>query len=264
MGKLDGKTVVVTGAASGIGRACAELYAAEGGKVVVGDIDDDGGKETASRITGAGGEASYIHTDVSEEGQVEALLKGAVETYGSLDVLHNNAGIELYMPIPATDADMLNQVMDVNFKGAFWGCKYALPVMAQQGGGVIVNTASMAGVSSIPFQGVYSASKAAVISLTKSVAIEWAQAGIRCNCIAPAGVDTPLLAKAFGFEPTPAMMRVMGEMHPIGRLGTPDEIARGALWLACDDSSFTTGHTLFLDGGTGAGNIPKENVLEAE
>lgn len=264
MGKLDGKTVAITGAASGIGRACAELYAAEGGRVVVADVDDDGGKATVGSITDAGGEASFVHTDVSQEAKVEALVKAAVETYGSLDVMHNNAGIELYMPIPATTEEQLDQVMGVNFKGAFFGCKHAIPVMAEQGGGVIVNTASMAGVSAIPFQGAYGASKGAIVMLTKAVAIEWAGANVRCNCICPGGVDTPLLTKAFGFEPTEGMMRVMGEMHPMGRLGQAEEIARGALWLACDDSSFTTGHTLFLDGGTGAGSLPKENVLEAQ
>jgi len=240
------------------------LYAAEGGRVVVGDIDDAGGEETVALIKAAGDEGSFVHTDVSREGEVEALLRSAVDAHGRLDVVHNNAGIELYMPVAATSEEQADRVLDVNFKGVLWGCKHAVSIMTGQGGGTIVNTASMAGISIIPFQGIYGASKAAVILLTKAVALEGAAANIRCNCICPGGVDTPLLTKAFGMEPTPAMKRVMGEMHPIGRLGQPEEIARGALWLASDDSSFTTGHALYLDGGTGAGTIPRENVLEAK
>ncbi len=249
MGKLDGKVAVITGSASGMGRAAAMLFAKEGAKVVVADWDA-GGQAVADQIAAEGGAAIFVKLDVSKPDEVEALVKKAVATYGRLDIMFNNAGIESdLVRTGECSLDNWSRVLSINLSGVFYGMKFAIEQMLKQGGGSIINTASAAALVGIPYQPAYAASKGGVLQLTKTAALEYATDGIRINAICPGGVLTGL-ASRMGQSMTPEVAQVMARnAPPIGRIGQPEDIAAMALFLASDDSSFCTGAPFIVDGG---------------
>ena len=258
MGRLNGKIALITGAGKGMGRVAAELFATEGARVVVADLMDEDGETTVERIRAAGGEAVFVHTDVSASDQAEAMIGTAVETFGGLHVLYNNAGIfpaddggTTETPEPTWDA-----VMDVNLKGVWLGCKFAIPAMIDSGGGSIVNVASfVALVGAATAQIAYTASKGGVLSMTREIAVEYARRGIRANALCPGPIETPMLAELMS-DPQRRQRRLV---HiPMGRLGRAEELARAALFLASDDSSFMTGASLVVDGGITAAYVTPE------
>jgi len=242
---------VITGAAAGIGRATALAFAARGVKVVVADIDEHGGQQVVETARQAGGEALFVRCDVTRDDDVQALVATTIEHYGRLDFAFNNAGIEVEQSKLADgDEAVYDRIMDVNVKGV-WRCmKHQIPAMLAQGGGAIVNTASVAGLGAAPKMSIYSASKHAVIGLTKSAAVEYAKKGIRVNAICPAVIDTDMFRRAAESDPRKA--EFAAAMHPVGRLGTADEIAAAVIYLCSPDAGFTTGVALPLDGGATA------------
>lgn len=248
MGKLEGKSSIVTGAASGIGRATARLFADEGASVVVADRDEAQGGAVVDAIKQAGGTATFAKVDVSSPEDVKRMIDVAVRTYGNLDVLFNNAGIEGEQA-PTADCTLENwdRVISINLKGVFLGMKYGIPEMLKNGGGAIINTASVAGL--VGFQGMpaYCASKGGIIQLTKTAALEYATQGIRANVICPGVIWTPMVER---FTSAGDEVRAgMEALEPVGRFGTAEEVARMALFLASDDSSFCTGAPFIIDGG---------------
>lgn len=246
-GRLAGKVALITGASAGLGRVAAELFAAEGAKVVIGDLAD--GAEAVAAITAAGGQASYVHCDVSSDESVAAAVAHTVSTYGGLHVLYNNAGIspgDDDGPTNTSDATW-ETVLDVNVTGVARCCRHGIPAMLESGGGSIINVASfVAHLGAATPQIAYTASKGAVLSMTREIAVIYARQGIRCNALCPGPVLTPLLAKFLSDD----AKRQRRLVHvPMGRFGEPIEIAKGALFLASDDSSFMTGQSLLVDGG---------------
>lgn len=247
MGKLDGKVAIITGAALGMGKAAAILFAQEGAKVVVADVQDEHGNETVKIINEGGGKSIFVHTDVSKVEDVKNLIKTAVDTYGKLDIMYNNAGISGVMEgtIDTSD-DVFEKLIAIDIMGVWYGIKYGAQQMSKTGGGVIINTSSVTGYTATPWMNAYSTCKAAVIQLTKTAAQEFASRNIRVNCIAPGQIDTPMLNKAFMGS---AKFKEQAEAKiPMGRYGKPEEIAKVALFLACDDSSYVSGQTLPVDG----------------
>lgn len=250
MGKLDGKVAIITGSASGIGKASALLFAKEGAKVVVADIDPKAGEETVKAIKEGGGDAIFVRADVSKSKDVENLVKTTVDTYGRLDVLFNNAGMGAGMGdiVDMTEEQLLTGI-NVNLIGAWRGMKYAIPEMLKVGGGTIISTSSICGIihtSNAPAD--YDVSKAGIIMLTKTAACQFGRQNIRVNCICPGHVSTPLFEK-WDIAGEEWRRKKHNDMELIGRVGIPDEIARVALFLACDDSSYITGQALIVDGG---------------
>jgi NAD(P)-dependent dehydrogenase (short-subunit alcohol dehydrogenase family) len=246
-GRLAGKVTLITGAAAGLGRVAAELFAAEGAKVVIGDLAD--GAEAVDAINAAGGAASFVHCDVSSDESVAATVAHTVSTYGALHVLYNNAGIspgDDDGPINTSDATW-ETVLDVNVTGVARCCRHGIPAMLESGGGSIINVASfVAHLGAATPQIAYTASKGAVLSMTREIAVIYARQGIRANALCPGPVLTPLLAKFLSDD----AKRQRRLVHvPMGRFGEPIEIAKGALFLASDDSSFMTGQSLLIDGG---------------
>jgi NAD(P)-dependent dehydrogenase (short-subunit alcohol dehydrogenase family) len=243
------KVALITGGGAGIGRETALAFAAAGAKVVIGNRNVENGEETVALIEKAGGTALFQRTDVTVAAQVEALVARAVREYGAVDCAFNNAGVlsQLRM-IPDEAEDDFDRVMAVNAKGVWLAMKYELKQMQKQGHGAIVNNASVAGVvGSGRGAGSYVASKHAVVGLTKAAALENARLGIRVNVVAPAVIDTDMGASfASGLKIT---MEEFGRVHPVGRVGQPDEVANAVLWLCSSDASFVTGHTLAIDGG---------------
>ena len=249
---LEGKIALVTGGASGIGRATAGIFAREGAKVVVADVLEEGGEETARMIEDAGGEASFARCDVTDPGSVEALVKRVVELYGRLDCAFNNAGIEgdPYARVADNEVENFDRIIGVNLKGVFLCMKYELPVMLEQGGGAIVNTGSSSGISAVPGMAVYSASKGGVLQLTKAAAVEYARSGIRINAVCPGGVDTPMVAR-ISAQATSELRQQFMALPTIsrGQIGAPSEIGEAVAWLASEQASFITGHCMSIDGG---------------
>ena len=249
-GSLEGKTALVTGGGSGIGRAASMAYAHEGARVVVADVNVEGGEETVQQIKEAGGEAILVHADVSKPQDTEAMVAQAVEAFGSLDCAFNNAGISGGRDRLLT-ADYLeddwDRVISINLKGVWLCMKAEIPQMLKQGGGAIVNTASIAGLTGLQGTVAYVAAKHGVTGLTKATALEYAHAGIRVNAVCPGYIHTPLVQGVFdnneGFEERVA------SRHPLGRLGEPSEIAQAVVWLSSDAASFVTGHNMPVDGG---------------
>lgn len=248
---FSGRVALVTGAGAGIGRATALAFAAEGLQVVVSDIDAQGGEATVQAIRATGGEASFVRCDVTRDSDVAALVASTLETYGRLDYAFNNAGIEIEQHKLAEGSEAeFDAIMGVNVKGVWLCMKHQLPALLAQGGGAIVNTASVAGLGAAPKMSIYSASKHAVVGLTKSAAIEYAKKGIRVNAVCPAVIDTDMFRRAYEADPRKA--EFAAAMHPVGRVGKVEEIAAAVLYLCCDQAGFTTGHTLTVDGGATA------------
>ncbi|WP_294263521.1 glucose 1-dehydrogenase [Chryseobacterium endophyticum] len=245
MGILDHKVALVTGAGSGIGLAIAELYAEEGAKVIVSDINEENGNQAVEKIRSNGGEATFIKADTSHAEDVEALVKKTVERYGKLDIACNNAGIGGEQELTGNySLDSWRKVLSVNLDGVFYGCKYELEQMEKNGGGIIVNMASIHGSVAAPLSSAYTAAKHAVVGLTKNIGAEYGQKNIRCNAVGPAYIDTPLLESASG-----DMKQALIARHPMGRLGKPEEVAELVLFLSSHKSSFMTGGYYLVDGG---------------
>lgn len=245
---FSGQVALVTGAGNGIGRATALAFAAQGLKVVVSDVDVNGGEGTVAQIRDAGGTASFVRCDVTREAEVKALVEATVSTYGRLDYAFNNAGIDIERGklADSTEAEF-DALMNVNVKGVWLCLKHQIPVMLAQGGGAIVNTASVAGLLAAPKMAIYSATKHAVIGLTKSAAIEYGKKNIRVNAVCPAVIDTEMFRRADAADPKKgAFARAM---HPIGRIGKAEEIVAAVLYLCSDAAGFTTGVALPVDGG---------------
>ncbi|MBM4445155.1 MAG: SDR family oxidoreductase [Chloroflexi bacterium] len=248
MGTLDAKVALVTGGSSGIGRAAALAFAREGARVVVSDIVEEGGRETLDMIRKAGGEAIFVKVDVIRAEEVEAMVKRTVETYGRLDCAFNNAGVGGEIAtIENSREEVWDRVLAINLKSVWLCMKYEVPQMLSQGGGAIVNTASVAGLIGFPAQAAYVASKHGVIGLTKSAALDHARSGIRVNAICPGVIRTPMIGRRLDAKPNREAAYIA--MEPVGRLGEPQEIAEAVVWLCSDAASFVTGHSMAVDGG---------------
>ncbi len=247
-GQFEGKVALVTGASSGIGRATALAFASAGANVVVADRAVAGGEETASMIQDAGGDAIFVRTNITQAAEVQGLIAQVVETYGRLDCAHNNAGVAGARANTADyPEDMWQRVLNVNLTGVWLCMKYEIPHMLRQGGGAIVNTASVAGLVGIAGNAAYNASKHGVVGLTKTAALEYALSGIRINAVCPGVIGTEFIQQAM--RQSPELEQQYLAVEPIGRLGKPEEIAETVLWLCSDAASFVTGHALAVDGG---------------
>jgi NAD(P)-dependent dehydrogenase (short-subunit alcohol dehydrogenase family) len=248
--RLKGKVAIVTGAGSGIGKASAELFAQEGASVVVVDWNKQTGAETVEEIGRAGGQATYCYADVSNPRDAEAMVTTAVQEYGRLDALFNNAAIQIMAKLVETTEDVWDRILRVNLKGVFLGCKYAIPTMIQTGGGSIINMASILGFVADPDLAAYCAAKGGVINLTRVTALTYGPQGVRANCICPGDVDTPLVQDYFNKDPDPGRLRrEVSSKYALRRIATPQEVAQLAVFLASDGSSFVTGSTMVIDGG---------------
>ena len=248
-GLVQGKIALVTGGGSGIVRATAHAFAREGAKVMIADYVADGGERTVKEIKAKGGDAAFIHADVSVPRQVEMMIAKTVETYGRLDCAFNNAGIEgKATDTVACTEDNFDRIIAINLKGVWLCMKHQIPQMLKQGGGAIVNTASVAGLAGFAGLSAYTASKHGVVGLTRAAALEFARKNIRVNCVCPGVIHTPMVERLMDSSPDYGKTELeAGE--PVGRMGKPEEIAEGAVWLCSDASSFVTGHPLAIDGG---------------
>jgi len=248
MGALEDKVAVVTGAAMGIGRESARIFAREGAAVVVADIDDAGGHETVASIEAAGGRAAFVHCDVSVQSEVEAMVAFAVDTFGGLDCAHNNAGIAAPMAALADyPDDGWARTLDVMLNGVYYCMKAEIPRMLERGGGAIVNTASGVGLVAYKHQAAYTASKHGVIGLTKVAALDYGALGVRVNAICPGTARTPMVDEAIRLQPS--IDAHLKALHPIGRIGEASEVAEAAVWLCTPAASFVLGVALPVDGG---------------
>jgi len=258
---LKDKVTIITGAASGIGKATALTFGREGAKVMCADINAEGAEATARTIADTGGEAASIKTDVIQEDDIKEMISATVTRWGRLDVLYNNAGIGVGNPVTQVSLEEWGRIIDINLRGVFLGTKHAILEMLKTGGGSIVNTASDAGLIGTPMLSAYCASKGGVVLFTKATAAEWAAMGIRINCVCPGVIRTPILdpmiamGKASGASEEELWAR-MGKVHPIGRVGKPEEVAEAVTWLASDRASFVTGVALPVDGGLAGGMAP--------
>lgn len=257
--RLEGKVALITGGASGMGMVASRLFAREGARVVLTDVNDASAEATARTIAEEGGEAVHVHADVSVESDAEAMVAKAVDTFGRLDILYNNAGVMLSEDgsVDTTDASIWDTTLAVNVKGVAFGCKYGIPAMIAGGGGSIINVASfVAWLGAATSQTAYTASKGAVLAMTREIAVEYARKGIRCNALCPGPIDTPLLQELLS-DPARRQRRLV---HiPMGRLGQAEELAKAALFLASDDASYMTGASLIVDGGITAAYVTPED-----
>ena len=256
--RLQGRVVSITGAGSGMGREAALLFAAEGARLLLSDINAETGKATAEAVRAAGGEAHFVTTDVSDAAAVEQLYAEGEQVFGKVDVLYNNAGIFHPDDVSVTDTSepVWDRVIDVDLKGVFLCCKYGIPALLRAGGGVIVNVASFVSwMGAATPQIAYTSAKGGVLSMTREIATEFARRGIRANALCPGPIETPLLRELLA-DPARRERRLV---HiPMGRFGGPREIARAALFLASDDSSYMTGASLLVDGGITAAYVTPE------
>ena len=253
MGRLRDKVALITGAASGIGRASALRFAQEGARVVIADVQDAAGDGVAAAITAAGGQALYVHADVSQADDVHRMVAAALERFGRLDILFNNAGVGRHIPFDELIEAEWDRIVNVNLRGVYLGCRYGVPALRQAGGGAILNTASQSGLHGHPNNEAYCAAKAGVINFTRSLARDLARDNIRVNAICPGGTDTPILR---GYVPPGAdpdyIARTVAPRTPFGRLARPEEIAAVAVFLVSDEASFVSGVALPVDGAASA------------
>jgi NAD(P)-dependent dehydrogenase (short-subunit alcohol dehydrogenase family) len=245
---FSGKVAIVTGGTSGIGRAAAIAYAQQEAKVVVAGRRVDEGEKTVRLIKDAGGDALFVQTDVTQESDIKAMVDKTINTFGRLDIAFNNAGVYGEAPslIDQTDAEY-DRMMTANVKGVWLSMKYEIAQMLRQGSGAIVNSSSILGVVAMPSVPLYTASKYAVVGLTKAAALQYAKSGIRVNAVAPGAIQTDMFESATGGQDEGKAY--MAGLHPIGRVGQPSEVANAVLWLSSDSASFVTGETLMVDGG---------------
>ena len=248
--RLKGKVAIVTGAGSGIGEATALTFAKEGARVTVADVADSAGNDTVEQIRAAGGDGIYVHTDVTSATEIQSMVKATIDNYGRLDVLFNNAGIAMRLAVADLPEEDWDRCIDINLKGAYLGSKYAIPAMISNGGGSIINTASIYGIVGGLNRAAYVASKGGIVNLTRGMALDYANNNIRVNCICPGFTDTPIIKN---IVETPTKYKALVDQHPMGRLAKPLDIAYGALYLASDESAFVTGIALPIDGGYTAG-----------
>jgi NAD(P)-dependent dehydrogenase (short-subunit alcohol dehydrogenase family) len=257
--RLKDKVALITGAASGIGRSTALLFGQEGAKVMCADIDGEGADQVAQQIAETGGEAASVPADVAQAADAERMVRETVERWGRLDVLVNNAGIYFVLPLTQVPEEEWDRLMGINLKGVYLGCKYAIPQMVRQGKGAIVNTASIAGLRGFANWTTYCTSKGGVVQLTKALAMEVARMNVRVNAVCPGIIDTGMLDQAVvmqGVEKA-ELASTIGESHPMGRIGRPEEVAAAILFLASEEASFITGVPLSVDGGLWAGSPPE-------
>jgi NAD(P)-dependent dehydrogenase (short-subunit alcohol dehydrogenase family) len=257
-GRLEGKVALITGGGSGMGRCASELFAREGARIVIADYDDAAGTSVVDAVKQAGGAASFVRADVSNAADCDAMVQHALDEFGALHVLYNNAGV-----FPGDDGGVLDtpeatweRVMDINLKGVWLGCRAGIPALLQSGGGSIINVASfVAFMGAATAQIAYTSSKGGVLAMTREIAVEYGRQGIRVNALCPGPIDTPLLAELLS-DPVRRARRLV---HiPMGRLGQAEELAKAALFLASDDSSFMTGASLVVDGGITAAYVTPE------
>ena len=246
MGRLEGKSCLISGGAKGLGAAQARLFAREGARVALGDILDADGERLVEELRASGADSLYVRLDVTSEADWERAVDAVMEQFGALDVLVNNAGIYNRAPVEETTLEEWERVMDVNSTGVFLGTKHAIPAMRRSGGGSIVNMSSVAGLVGSRTQTVYNASKGAVRLLTKSTAVQYAPAGIRANSVHPGVIETDMINEVIRTEEERATRM---SLTPIGRFGTPEDVANGVLFLASDEASYVTGAELVIDGG---------------
>jgi NAD(P)-dependent dehydrogenase (short-subunit alcohol dehydrogenase family) len=245
--RLKGKTAIVTGGANGIGRATALLFAKEGAKVTIADLDSYSGEETVRQIIETGGEALFLKTDVTVSSQVKELIDASTTQFGSLNIMFNNAGVgnREVRSVDLTEEEW-DKVIDINLKGVYLGIKHAVPELIKAGGGAIINTSSLLGLKGQKFMSAYNASKAGVVVLTQNAALEYGKFNIRVNAIAPGVIDTKIIE---GWKQNERKWPIISRANALGRIGTPEEVANAVLFLASDEASFVTGTTLSVDGG---------------
>ena len=248
--RLEDKVALITGAGSGMGRVAAQMFSAEGARVVVAEFDERTGAETVEMVKARGGEASFVKTDVSAEADAKAMVAHAIDRFGRVDVIYNNAGIMPEADHSVTDTDVAtwDRVMAVNLRGVFLGCKYAIPRMLEQGSGSVINVSSFVALvgCSVP-QDAYTASKGAVLSLTRSLAVQFGPGGVRSNAICPGPIETPMLMDWLLKDEAAKNLRLA--RNPTGRFGKPEEIVNVAIYLASDESRWTNGAHFVIDGG---------------
>ena len=244
--RLKNRVALITGGASGIGRATAELFVREGARVAVADYSKDGGQDTVKAIKEAGGDAMFTPVDVSDSAQVTRMVDAVLQAYGRIDILFNGAGILHYGTVLETDEQAWNRVLSINLTGTYLCCRTVLPHMIRQGGGSIINVASTVGAHDACANAVaYVTSKGGVTLFTRAMAIDHAKQGVRVNALVPGATDTPMIRNAIA----PEALEALAASHPIGRLGRPEELAKAVLFLASDDASFVTGTAMYVDGG---------------
>jgi NAD(P)-dependent dehydrogenase (short-subunit alcohol dehydrogenase family) len=258
MGRLDDKVALITGGASGMGKVASHLFAREGAKVVLADVADEAGEAVVADIRDQSGHAAYVHADVSRASDAEAMVRFAVDTFGGLTVLYNNAGVfpERDGSVTETPEEVWDLTIGINLKGVYLGCRYGIPAMIESGGGSIVNVASfVAFMGAATPQIAYTASKGGVLSMTREIAVEFARNGVRANSLCPGPIETPLLQELLA-DPARRQRRLV---HiPMGRFGQAEELANAALFLASDESSYMTGAALVVDGGITAAYVTPE------